>query len=123
MINKIAKITVFVESQEEAKKFWTEKMGFVVTDEKPVSPDMTWLELSPQGSDSPAIIFFPKNLMMQRYPQIVAHPSIMFSAENIEELWEQLNENGVEISEIQENSFGKIFDFLDNEGNPYMVRG
>lgn len=30
MINKIGKITIYVENQEEVKKFWTEKVGFVV---------------------------------------------------------------------------------------------
>ncbi|MBU5454397.1 hypothetical protein [Caproiciproducens sp. MSJ-32] len=30
MINKIGKITIYVENQEEVKKFCTEKVGFVV---------------------------------------------------------------------------------------------
>ena len=30
MINKIFKITIYVNNQEEAKKFWVDKMGFEV---------------------------------------------------------------------------------------------
>ena len=30
MVNKIGKITIYVNNQDEAKKFWIEKMGFVV---------------------------------------------------------------------------------------------
>ncbi|WP_367118167.1 VOC family protein [uncultured Clostridium sp.] len=30
MVDKIGKITIYVNNQDEAKKFWTQKMGFVV---------------------------------------------------------------------------------------------
>lgn len=46
MINKIGKITLYVNNQEEAKEFWTNKMGFVVKLEQPMGPDMKWLEVN-----------------------------------------------------------------------------
>ena len=36
MINKIGKITIYVNDQGEAKEFWTEKMNFVVKGEYPI---------------------------------------------------------------------------------------
>lgn len=47
MINQIGKITLYVNDQEEAKKFWTEKMEFVVKFEAQMGPNMTWLEVGP----------------------------------------------------------------------------
>ena len=35
MINKIGKITVYVQDQEQAKNFWLNKIGFVLKFEKP----------------------------------------------------------------------------------------
>lgn len=40
MINKIGKITLYVNNQEEAKSFWIEKLGFVVKFEQAMGPNM-----------------------------------------------------------------------------------
>jgi catechol 2,3-dioxygenase-like lactoylglutathione lyase family enzyme len=124
MISKIEKITIYVDSQEDAKAFWTEVMGFVVTAEEPMGPGAMWLEVSPQqGIDCTAIVLYSKRLMQDRSPESVAHPSIIFGVDDIYQLWQKMQQYGVETSEIQQYSFGKMFDFRDNEGNPYMVRG
>ena len=47
MIRKIGKITIYVNNQEEAKAFWTEKLNFVIKLERPMGPNMTWLEVGP----------------------------------------------------------------------------
>ena len=39
MINKIGKITVYVQDQEQAKDFWLNKVGFVLKEEQPMGPD------------------------------------------------------------------------------------
>jgi lactoylglutathione lyase len=123
MITKIDKLTIYVESQDEAKAFWTEKMGFVVTAEEPMGTDASWIEISPQGNDLTSIVLYSKPLMQQQSPESVAHPSIIFASSNIDQLWDSLQQSGVELSDIQQCPFGKMFDFRDNEGNPYMVRG
>ncbi|WP_334293985.1 VOC family protein, partial [Clostridioides difficile] len=46
MINKIGKITLYVNNQEDAKLFWTEKLNFVVTYEKEMGPNMKWVEVA-----------------------------------------------------------------------------
>lgn len=123
MITKIDKITIYVESQDEAKAFWTEKMGFVVTVEETMGPDARWIEVSPQGNDLTTIVLYSRQMMQQQSPESVAHPSIIFASADIDQLWERLQQEGVEVSEIQQSPFEKMFDFRDNDGNPYMVKG
>ena len=123
MITKIDKITIYVESQDEAKAFWTEKMGFVVTADEAMGPDARWIEVSPKGNDLTTIVLYSKQLMQQQSPESVAHPSIIFTSADIDQLWQRLQLEGVEISEIQQYPIGKMFDFRDNDGNPYMIRG
>ncbi|MED4354301.1 hypothetical protein P9265_18575 [Schinkia azotoformans] len=36
MINKIGKITIYVQDQEQVKDFWINKMGFVLKFEQPI---------------------------------------------------------------------------------------
>ena len=43
MISNLAKVTVYVNSSIEAKKFWTENMGFVIREEQAMGPGMVWL--------------------------------------------------------------------------------
>ena len=124
MILKIEKLTIYVDSQDDALKFWTEKMGFNCLIDQPMGPDARWIEVSP--NDDPeltTLVLFSKALMTEQSPQSIAHPSIMFSSLEIDTLWEQLKNNGVELNEIKEYAHGKMFDFRDNEGNPYMVHG
>ena len=47
MINAISKVTLYVNNQEEAKAFWTERVGFEVRSEEQMGPDMKWIEVGP----------------------------------------------------------------------------
>jgi lactoylglutathione lyase len=122
MITKIEKITLYVNSQDEAKKFWTEKMGFTVTFEQPMGPGVVWIEVSPKNAET-SLVLYSKAMMEQQNPNIVAHPSVIFSTDNIEDLHTTLTSNGVVVEPIQSLPYGKMFNFLDPDGNRYMVRG
>ena len=47
MIDSIGKITLYVNNQNEARDFWTEKMGFIVRLEQQMGADQKWLEVEP----------------------------------------------------------------------------
>jgi lactoylglutathione lyase len=122
-ITRIDKVTVYVSSQAEARKFWTEKVGFVVALEQPMGPNMTWLEVAPPGANLTSLVLYPRDLMLQQHPEMVQHPSLILATDGIEALWKQLKDHGVQVTEIQFLPYGKMFNFNDNDGQPYMVRG
>ena len=64
MISNIAKITVYVKNSAEAKKFWTENMGFVIREEQLMGPGMTWLETAPDYHAQNGVIVDD----IQKYP-------------------------------------------------------
>ena len=66
MINKIGKITLYVNNQEDAKLFWTEKLNFVVTYEKEMGPNMKWVEVAPSKNEFTTFVLYDKNLMMKQ---------------------------------------------------------
>ena len=93
MINKIGKITIYVNNQEEAKEFWTKKMNFVVKLEQPMGPNMKWLEVGPSEDSFTTFVIYEKNLMLAQNPQAnVGQP------------------------------YGSMFKFKDMDGNDYLVR-
>ncbi|NLZ34086.1 VOC family protein [Clostridium isatidis] len=123
MINKIGKITIYVENQEKAKEFWTEKVGFVVKAENPMGPNMTWLEVGPSEDEFTTFVLYEKKLMKAQNPDInTGHPSVLLSTNNIDETYNKLKEKNVKVDELMKMPYGSMFTFYDQDGNQYLVR-
>ena len=123
MINKIGKITIYVNNQEEAKEFWTKKMNFVVKLEQPMGPNMKWLEVGPSEDAFTTFIIYEKNAMLAQNPQAnVGHPNIILSTDDIESTYNEMKTNEVEVGEIMKMPYGSMFKFKDMDGNDYLVR-
>ncbi|MFL0247179.1 VOC family protein [Candidatus Clostridium stratigraminis] len=123
MISKIGKITLYVNNQEEAKKFWTEKLKFVVKLEQPMGPNMKWLEVGPSESEFTTFILYEKNTMLAQNPSAnVSHPSILLSTTDIESTYNEMKNNSVEVDEMMNMPYGKMFNFKDQDGNVYLIR-
>ncbi|WP_195335319.1 VOC family protein [Paraclostridium bifermentans] len=123
MINKIGKITIYVNNQEEAKEFWTKKINFIVKLEQPMGPNMKWLEVGPNKEEFTSFVIYEKQLMLNQNPEAnVSHPNIILSTEDIETTYAELKANGVELGELIIMPYGKMFNFRDQDGNNYLVR-
>ncbi len=122
MITRLDKVTVYVKSQEEAKKFWIDRVGFVLSFEQQMGPNMKWVEVSPKGQNMTSLVLYSKEAMLQQSPSMVAHPSVIFATDDVEATWKDLKTKGVDVAEIQSLPYGKMFNFKDNDGNLYLVR-
>lgn len=56
MINKIGKITLYVQDQEQAKNFWLNKMGFVLKFEQAMGPNASWIEVGPSEDEFTTLV-------------------------------------------------------------------
>jgi lactoylglutathione lyase len=122
MINKIGKITVYVQDQEQAKDFWLNKMGFVLKLEQPMGPNASWIEVGPSEDEFTTLVLYSKSAMEQHNPSAVAHPSILFSTTDIESAYEKMKQNGVAVEDMLRMPFGTMFTFKDQDGNAYLLR-
>ena len=122
MINKIFKITIYVNNQEEAKKFWVDKMGFEVKREENMMGEHKWLEVSPKDDDSTTFVLYDKNLMKSQNPSInVGHPSVMLYTKDIEKSYSDMKSIGIVVGEVMNYPYGRICNFFDNDGNTYLL--
>ncbi|MFS1514503.1 VOC family protein [Chengkuizengella sp. SCS-71B] len=120
MIKRIATVAVYVDDQQKAKQFWTEKAGFEVAAEFPMGPGVFWLEVRPKGAQSHLVIY-PKT-MMQDWNE--KKPSIVFECENIDETFETLKANGVSfVDEPKKMEWGTFVQFKDEDGNQFLLKG
>ena len=121
MINKIGKITIYVNNQDEAKAFWTEKLNFIA-DDMNMGP-IRWLEVAPNDDAFTSFVLYDKNMMKSQNPNAnLGHPSVILSTKNIEKAHNEMKENGVDVDDIMVMPYGKMFGFRDQDNNPYLLR-
>ena len=122
VVNYIAKVTIYVNNQEEAKQFWTEKMGFICH-EQPMGPHFKWMEVRPKEAEKTSFVIYEKELMLKQNPKAnVLHPNVILSTTDIEGAYQQLQANGVKVGELQIMPYGKMFTFEDQYHNIYLLR-
>ncbi|EKY27405.1 VOC family protein [Clostridium celatum] len=123
MINKIGKITIYVNNQEEAKEFWTKKLNFIVKFEQAMGPNMKWIEVGPSDDEFTTFVLYDKNMMKMQNPNAsVDHPNVILSTSDIESTYKEMQENKVEVEDIMKMPYGSMFSFKDMDGNKYLVR-
>ena len=123
MINKIGKITLYVDNQEEAKKFWTEKMNFVVKFEQEMGPNMKWIEVAPNNSEFTTFVLYDKNMMKVQNPNTnLGHPSVLLSTTDIDSSYKEMQEKNIQVGPLMSMPYGKMFTFKDQDGNDYILR-
>ena len=51
MITSLARVTILVKDQDEALKFYLEKLGLEKRDDNTFGPGMRWLTVAPKGQE------------------------------------------------------------------------
>ncbi|MDB2108314.1 VOC family protein [Clostridium paraputrificum] len=122
MINILGQVMVYVYNQDEAVKFWTEKVGFTVISEEDNGEGMRWIEVAPQKDSETTIVLHNKEVIEKMNSGInLGTPSLLFFTEDIEKLYKKLTNNNVTVGEIIDMPTGKTFNFADSEENYFAV--
>ncbi|MCM3600920.1 VOC family protein [Robertmurraya korlensis] len=121
MINKVGQIMLYVTNQDEAKAFWTEKVGFQVVSEEDNGQGFRWIEVAPKNAET-SIILHNKEFIAKMSPELnLGTPSLMFFTENLEYLYNDLRNKNITVGELVKMPSGKVFNFADDEGNYFAV--
>lgn len=122
MINKIAKVTIYVNDQDEALKFWTEKLNFVTKIDATEGP-LRWIEVAPKESEWVTMVLYDRKLMEKECPAVdTEYKKVILSTEDLESAHEQMKANGVEVTDIVQMEYAKLFTFKDQDNNEYLLR-
>ena len=59
MINRVGTVTIFVEDQDRAKAFYTEKLGMELRSDAELWPgaDARWLSVAPAGAETQIVLY------------------------------------------------------------------
>jgi predicted enzyme related to lactoylglutathione lyase len=101
MITKVIRITLVVREQEEALRFYTEKLDFEKKADNPMGPRMRWITVAPRDEKGLEIVLQPidwfKGPEREEIASRVGHnPSIVFSVDDCRKTYDVLRARGVE---------------------------
>lgn len=120
MIEKLGQVMLYVEDQEQSKKFWTEKLGFTVVSD--ITNGMRIITIAPKDDTQTSIVLHDKKKIEEMSPELnLSTPSLMFYAQNLEALYEEFKAKGITVGEFMKMPFGKVFNFADDEENYFAV--
>jgi catechol 2,3-dioxygenase-like lactoylglutathione lyase family enzyme len=130
MIDRLSHSTIWVLDQDEARRFYTERLGFEVRTDATMD-DFRWLTVSPPDQpDFEIILLVPGPPMMDResaeqLKALVAKGAVgggAFETADCRATYRQLQQRGVEfLQEPTERFYGIEATFRDNSGNWFSM--
>ncbi|MGO0063506.1 VOC family protein [Brevibacillus fluminis] len=122
MIHKIGQIMLYVNNQDEAVQFWTEKVGFHVVSEENNGQGMRWIEIAPKHGAETSLVLHNKEFVAKMSPGLnLGTPSLLFFTENLDDMYRDLSSKQVKVGEIVQMPTGRVFNFADEEDNYFAI--
>ncbi len=121
MIDAIATICVFVNDQDKAKAFYTEKLGFEVRQDSPMGPSR-WLAVAPKGART-EVILYKLDENWEHYRQVMGKSqALTFNVTDMTALHADLKSKGVRITqEPDPQPWGTYMMILDQDDNALLL--
>jgi predicted enzyme related to lactoylglutathione lyase len=123
MLTKIAVVTILVRDQDEALRFYTEKLGLEKMDDMDFGEGNRWLTVTPPEQKD-VQIFLQKgdSFGIDALDQVGKATMWAFNTDNCRETYETLKGRGVKfVSEPKEQPWGIEAIFEDLYGNKFSV--
>ncbi len=122
MINQIGQVMLYVNDQDRALRFWTEKAGFVVVSDGDNGQGLRWMEIAPAHGAQTTFVLHDKQVIAQMEPELnLGTPSIMFYTDDLDGLYRSFQEQGITVGELVNIGLGRVFNFADDENNYFAV--
>jgi catechol 2,3-dioxygenase-like lactoylglutathione lyase family enzyme len=129
MISKLAQVTILVRDQEEALRFFTEKLGLVKRSDDSSMPGLRWLTVSPRDQKFPEIVlqkpgppFHDEATTRELLGWVGKNPTWVFNTDDCKKEYETLKSRGVKfVAEPEEKPYGIEALFEDLYGNMYSL--
>jgi uncharacterized glyoxalase superfamily protein PhnB len=106
-----------VTNQQQAKAFYQEVMGFELIREEAMGPDMQWIQLAPKGSAVTIALVSWFDAMKPGGLQ-----GVMLNSSDIDADHALLASRGLELSDIEQQPWGRFTMFSDPDGNGWILR-
>lgn len=127
---KVQLVTVIVDNYDEAIAFFTDVLGFELTED---SPSLTsdgrakrWVVVTPPGAETGLLLAKADGRYQEAAvgEQVAGRVGFLLEADDFEETFKRIETSGAEIiGEPREESYGQIVVFRDIAGNKWDLLG
>lgn len=118
MIKRIKFLGIPVRNQDQALKFYTEKLGFRILTDQQFSEKQRWIELSIPGADTGIVLFTPEG----HEERIGTFVNTSWEVDGVEKTYTELQNKGVEFAgPPQKRPWGTFVIMKDSEGNQIVL--
>jgi predicted enzyme related to lactoylglutathione lyase len=118
MITHVKFIGIPVRDQQLALQFYTEKLGFQILTDQPMTDKQRWIELKIPRADTRVVLFTPDG----HEDRIGTFFNGSFACDNVQATYETLKGRGVEFSSPpQSQPWGTFAKFTDVDGNQFVL--
>lgn len=124
MFKKIGTVSLFVEDQQRAKKFYTETLGFELRTDAELYPGATsrWIAVAPQGAET-ELILYEADDNWKHYQQVIGKSqNITLEVSDVQKIYDELKAKAVEFTnEPDKQPWGTFVTMIDSEGNRILL--
>lgn len=124
MFKKIGTVSLFVEDQQRAKKFYTELLGFELRNDAELYPgsENRWIAVAPADAAT-ELILYKIDENWQHYKAVIGKPqNITLHVDDVQALYNNLKSKGVKFTnEPDPQPWGTFVTMVDSEGNHVLV--
>ena len=124
MISRVGTVSIFVEDQDRAKAFYTEKLGFELINDSEMFPGagIRWLTVAPTGCPT-ELTLFPMGEQWEHYREAMGKPQCFtLHCDDLLETYRELTAKGVQfLGEPQVQEWGSFAMLVDSEGNQIVL--
>ena len=122
MIRGVNQVILYVEDQEQAKRFWVDRLGFTLAEDSPYGEERWLSVVSPDGATK---LVLSKREPGWTHPDVrdgIPHSNVFFYADDVETTYRELAEKGVNFPEPPTKQFfGWWSMFEDPDGTRYAL--
>jgi catechol 2,3-dioxygenase-like lactoylglutathione lyase family enzyme len=117
-LTDISIVSVPVSDQDRSLAFYVDVLGLELLDDSPMGPTMRWVRVAPKLAQTSITL-------VTWFPSMVpgSLKGLLFNTDNLEDDVDRIRAAGVEVSEVQEEAWGRYVTFDDPDGNGIIVRG
>lgn len=123
VITHVGTVCIFVEDQDRAKAFYTDKLGFELVADQPLFPGASnrWVSVKPAGAAT-EIILYKVDENWQHYTQVVGQSqAVTFNVTDMAKLTTDLKAKGVNVTDPDVQPWGTNAFLTDSEGNRLLL--
>jgi predicted enzyme related to lactoylglutathione lyase len=116
-ISHISVVTIHVKDQDEALRFYTERLGFEKRMDAPMGEGMRWVTVAPAGSTTECTLVsaFPEG-----GPALGTNTGIVLETDDIDAAYRDLSGRGVRfVKEPSREPWGGWAELVDQDGNTF----